>query len=343
MKSALLRAPSDPGALRSGQPYPDFQRAFRSKSSRPLGELSWEPVFDLDRLAGVLVALASPMTAGGEVDEAGAVRLVEHVLGGGVHGLLALGSTGETASLDEASRRTLLAAVVRANRRRVPVFCGVAQTQLSVARTEVEAAARLGADAVLVAPPFYYPTDQAGVLAFYRAIAEGSPLPVYLYNIPQFTKVIAEPSTVAALAREGTIRGIKDSSRDFEYFEGVRVATRDLESFRVFTGSDTMLVASMAVGGAGTICGAGNIAPALVVRIFDEYSRGDINAARRSQDELYNLVLAVREGIFPLAIKSALHMLGVCEPWSAPPACRLDERAEARLRERLAKLNLLRD
>lgn len=297
----------------------------------------------LDRLSGVLVALATPMTAEGEVDEAGAARLVDHTLSGGVHGLLALGSTGETASLDEPSRRKLLAAVVRANRGRVPVFCGVAQPQLSVARAEIEAAAGLGADAVLVAPPFYYPTDQAGVLAFYRAVASDSPLPIYLYNIPQFTKVTAEPATVGTLAREGTIRGIKDSSRDFEYFEGVRIATRDLESFRVFTGSDTMLVASLAVGGDGTICGAGNIAPALVVRIFDEYTRGDIAAARRSQDELHELVLAVREGVFPLAIKSALHMLGVCEPWSAPPVRRLNEQAESRLRERLAKLKLLRD
>ena len=298
---------------------------------------------NVENLSGVLVALASPMTAEGEVDEAGTERLVEHVLAGGVHGLLALGSTGETASLDEPSRRKLLATVVGANDRRVPVFCGVAQPQLSVARAEIEAAGKLGADAALVAPPFYYPTDQAGVLAFYRELAQESPLPVFLYNIPQFTKVVAEPATVATLAREGTLQGIKDSSRDFEYFEGVRIATRDLESFRVFTGSDTMLLASLAVGGAGTICGAANIAPALVVRIFDEYTRGDFEAARRSQDQLYDLVMAVREGVFPLAIKAALHILGVCEPWSAPPARRLDERAESRLRERLARLDLLRD
>ena len=297
----------------------------------------------LEQMEGVLVALASPMTRDGQVDRPAIGRLIEHVVAGGVHGVLALGSTGETASLDEAQRRQLLAAVVSATDRRVPVLCGVAQPQLSVARQEVAAAAELGADAVLVAPPFYYPTDQAGVLAFYRALAEGSPLPIFIYNIPQFTKVVAEPATVATLAREGAVAGIKDSSRDFEYFEGVRFATRDLEAFRIFTGSDTMLVASLAVGGAGTICGAGNIAPALVVRIFEEYKRGDLAAARRSQDELYELVMAVREGVFPLAIKAALHMLGVCEPWSAPPTRRLDDRAAARLRERLAKLNLLRD
>ena len=148
---------------------------------------------------------------------------------------------------------------------------------------------------------------------------------------------------MATLAREGTITGIKDSSRDFEYFEGVCIATRDLPSFRIFTGSDTMLVASLAVGGAGTICGAGNIAPSLVVRIYDEYMRGDLASARKSQDQLYELVLATRTSVFPLAIKAALHMQGICEPWSAPPVRKLDERFEAGLRKQLARSGLLRD
>jgi 4-hydroxy-tetrahydrodipicolinate synthase len=300
-------------------------------------------VFKLEQLSGVLIALASPLTRDGAVDEPAVARLVEHVLAGGVHGLLSLGSTGETASLDETSRRKILESVVKTAKGRVPVICGVAQSHVSSSRAEVEAAAELGADAVLVTPPFYYPMDQPGVLAFYRQLADRAPLPILVYNIPQFTKVVVEPATVATLAREGTIRGIKDSSRDFEYFEGVCIATRDMPSFRIFTGSDTMLVVSLAMGGAGTICGAGNIAPALVVRIYDAYMRGDIEAARKAQDDLYELVMAVRTSVFPLAIKAALHMQGICEPWSAPPVRKLDERLEADLRERLARLGLLRD
>ena len=300
-------------------------------------------MFRTESLAGVLVALASPLQHDGTVDEPAVARLVEHVLAGGVRGLLALGSTGETASLDETSRRKILDAVVKTAHGRVPVICGVAQSHVSSSRAEIEAAAKLGSDAVLVAPPFYYPTDQPGVLAFYRGLAEHAPLPILVYNIPQFTKVVVEPATVATLAREGTITGIKDSSRDFEYFEGVCIATRDLPSFRIFTGSDTMLVASLAVGGAGTICGAGNIAPSLVVRIYDEYMRGDLASARKSQDQLYELVLATRTSVFPLAIKAALHMQGICEPWSAPPVRKLDERFEAGLRKQLARSGLLRD
>ena len=300
-------------------------------------------MFEIARLAGVLPALASPLRHDGSVDRDGVKRLVEHVIGGGVHGVLALGSTGETASLDEPARRTLLTAVIEAVDGRVPVLCGVAQSQLSTAVAEVEAAAQAGADAVLVAPPFYYPTDQAGVAAFYRAVAERSTLPVLVYNIPQFTKVSVEAATIALLAREGAIKGIKDSSRDFEYFEGVCIATRDQKSFRIFTGSDTMLVPSLAVGGAGTICGAGNIAPAWVVSIYDDYMRGDTEAAVKTQDELYRLVAALREGVFPLAIKAALELQGVCEPWSAPPSRKLDERAQSRLRDLLSAARLLPD
>jgi len=300
-------------------------------------------VFQLDRLSGVLVALASPMTREGEVDPDGVARLVEHVIDGGVHGVLALGSTGETASLDERSRRMVLDSVIKAAGGRVPVLCGVAQSQLASAVAEVDAAAKAGADAALVAPPFYYPTDQAGVLAFYRAVAERASIPILVYNIPQFTKVVMEPATLAALATEGAVQGIKDSSRDFEYFEGVCIATRGVAGFRVFTGSDTMLVASLAVGGSGTICGAGNIAPDWVVRIYDEFTRGDLDAARGSQDRLFELVASVREGVFPLAIKAALHMRGICEPWSAPPVRKLDERVEARLHEKLARWGLLPD
>jgi len=295
-------------------------------------------VFELKNLRGVLPALISPLTRDGAVDEAGTRRLVEHVLAGGVHGLLPLGSTGETASLDESARRRVLAAVMEAAGGRVPVICGVAQTHLAAARAELAAAAGMGAAAALVAPPFYYPIDQATVLDFYRRLADGSPLPILVYNIPQNTKVVIEPLTLSTLAHEAAVVGIKDSSRDFEYFERVLLATRDLPDFRVFTGSDTMLLAAVAMGGAGTICGAANVAPGLVVSVFEAAAAGQWDLARARQDRLIELVMAVREGVFPAAIKAGVAMQGVCEPWPMPPVAALDEPATARLRKRLEAL-----
>jgi len=295
-------------------------------------------MFEVKDLHGVLPALISPLTRDGAVDEPAVHRLVEHVLAGGVHGLLPLGSTGETASLDESARRQILAAVVDAADGRVPVICGVVQTHLAAARAEAQAAARLGAVAVLVTPPFYYPIDQPTVLGFYRRLAADSPLPILVYNIPQNTKVVVQPATVSELAHEGTVVGIKDSSRDFEYFERLLLATRDLPEFRAFTGSDTMLMAAMAMGGCGTICGAANVTPGLVVSVYEAAARGDWDAARIRQDRLIEVVMAVREGVFPAAIKAALALQGICEPWPMPPVPALDEAATARLRQSLEGL-----
>ena len=295
----------------------------------------------IDQWQGVLPALISPLKQDGTADEPAIHRLVEHVLAGGVHGLVPLGSTGESASLDETTRRRVLAAVVEASAGRVPVICGVAQSHLAAARVEVQAASRLGAAAALVTPPFYYPTDQRTVLAFYRRLAADSPLPILLYNIPQFTKVVTEPATVATLAHEGTLAGIKDSSRDFEYFENVCIATRDLPAFRIFTGSDTMLLPALVMGGAGTICGAANVAPAWVVRIYDDFRRGHWDAGRAHQDALFELVMAIRGGVFPAAVKAALHLLGVCDPWPAAPVEALDEQSEGRLRQLMERWGLL--
>jgi 4-hydroxy-tetrahydrodipicolinate synthase len=295
----------------------------------------------IEDLTGVLPALISPLQADSTVDEAAAGRLVEHVIAGGVTGLLALGSTGETASLDEKARRTMLSTVVAAAAGRVPVICGVAQSHLAAARIEMEAGARLGAAAALVAPPFYYPMDQTTLIAFYRQLAKGSPLPILLYNIPQNTKVVAEPATVAALANEGTIAGIKDSSRDFEYFEAVCIATRALPQFRIFTGSDSMLLPSLAMGAAGTICATANVAPRWVIRVYDAFTRGDLVAARADQDALFQLATALRGGVFPAAIKSACHLLGICEAWCAAPVQPLDDQSEATLRDRLEAWGVL--
>jgi len=298
-------------------------------------------VGNIDELVGVLPALVSPLTREGAVDQPAVVRLVEHVVDGGVTGLLVLGSTGETASLDEPSRRAMLSGVVEAARGRVPVICGVVQSHLRAAMTEVEAAVRSGAAAALVTPPFYYPIDQASVLAFYRALAAESRIPILLYNIPQNTKIVAEPETVSTLAHEGVIAGIKDSSRDFEYFERVCILMRDLPGFRTFTGSDTMLLPSLVMGASGTICGGANVAPQWIVRIHDEFRRGELAAARMHQDEVVQLIMRLRGGVFPGSIKAALAAMKICEPWLAPPIAPFDKPSSDALAEWLQGKGLL--
>src|SRR5260370_12501145 len=146
-------------------------------------------VTGIDELRGVLPALVSPLHKDGSADEAGIKRLVEHVIAGGVTGLLPLGSTGEGASLGERIRSQILRCVIEASAGRVPVICGVAQPNLEAARAEVEAASGLGAHAALVPPPFYYPTAQATTLAFYPRLPPDSHIPLLLHTTPHFTQL----------------------------------------------------------------------------------------------------------------------------------------------------------
>jgi 4-hydroxy-tetrahydrodipicolinate synthase len=119
------------------------------------------------------------------------------------------------------------------------------------------------------------------------------------------------------------------------------VAMRDLPEFRIFTGSDPMLFAALAMGGSGTICATANVAAGWVVRLFEAFERGDWAGARSQQDSIIQLASALRPGVFPAGIKGALHLQGVCGPWPAAPVAALDEPAVDRLRERLAKWDLL--
>lgn len=290
---------------------------------------------------GILPALVTPLRPDGTFDEEKCPRLVAHVLDGGVHGVLALGSAGEVAALETPTRRRVLEVVAEAVGGRVPLVVGVAQNNLASAAQEIVAAAAVRARAVLVTPPFYSPIDQPTTLAFYRRLAERSSLPIFVYNIPAFTKVMVAPTTVATLAEEGAISGIKDSSRDFEYFEQMLAAVGDRQGFSVLTGTDSLLLASLALGATGAITLCANLVPTWVVRVYELVQSGHWDEARRRQAELLRLVLALRTGVFPTGIKTALALMGICGDTPAPPTTPLPEAERTHLAANLKGLGLL--
>lgn len=290
---------------------------------------------------GVHVALASPLTDDHEIDVDGAHRLVEHVISGGIHGINVLGSTGEIASLAASKRRKLIDAVMDATGGRVPVITAMAQDSLEEASRELDVLARQGVRGVLVTPPHYYTTAPSAIEGFYRSLAERSPIPLLVYNIPQFTKISVAPSTVASLARDGAIVGIKDSSRDFEYFTQVVYSTRGIDGFRVFTGSDTMLLASLILGADGTIAGGPNLEPSFAVELFEAFQAGDFERARERQQAVVEMVFATRVGIFPAGIKAGLELMGICGSATAPPIPRLADTDRQQLAAVMEKLGLI--
>jgi 4-hydroxy-tetrahydrodipicolinate synthase len=275
--------------------------------------------------AGALVALATPTTAGGEPDLEALDRLLEHVIAGRVAGISPCGSTGEGARLTSRQRLGVTTRVLeRAGG--LPVVAGVPVSALPDAEDELAQLRDIGVEAALVAPPAYFPMTEAEVEGFYRRLADRSPIPLVLYNIPAFTRVPVAPGIVGRLASHPNVVGLKDSSRDLEYLQSAVAAVRKESAgdFRIYTGTDTLLVASALGGADGSIAASANLVPGLGVRILELVS-SDLPAALDLQHRLADIVAACRRGTPPAGWKAALSLAGLCSPAPVPPAMPLGE------------------
>ncbi|MGC8464004.1 MAG: dihydrodipicolinate synthase family protein [Acidimicrobiales bacterium] len=286
---------------------------------------------------GVLAALATPLTEDGALDHAGLARLVHHILGSGASGVCPAGSTGEGPLLSRALRTELTAAVVGLAPPPTPVIPATVSLTPTDTLADLEAYAEAGATAALVPPPFYYPLSEASILRFFDEVAERSPIPLLLYNIPAMTKVVLPVRVVGELAAHPQVIGMKDSSRDLEYFQSAAVATRR-QHFSLLTGSDTLLVASMAAGAAGTIAASVNLVPAMVVSLYRAILDGEDEAARTLQERLIGIVLACRRPGFPAGWKAALALHQLCGATVAPPLVPATLEATRVLADELAPL-----
>ncbi|MBO0811848.1 MAG: dihydrodipicolinate synthase family protein [Microlunatus sp.] len=296
-----------------------------------------------DKLGGVHVALATPVGPDGDLDTGGLDRLLSRVIDGGVSAICPTGSTGEGPRLSRGQR----VEITRQLRKRVGaerlVMAGASALNVADAVEEISELADAGADAVLLAPPSYYPLRADGVVGWYRAVGSAATLPIVLYNIPSMTKIMLPPEAVAELAAQPGIIGIKDSSRDFEYLESIVYATSGAEDFAVLTGSDTMLLASLTVGAVGTIAASANLVPALGREVYDAAAQGgDHDRARKVQERLYQVGMACRVGPPPSGWKAALAWAGVCAPDLVPPAAGLTAAEREVLGARLTELGVAR-
>lgn len=296
-------------------------------------------------LRGIVPPLVTPLTESERLDEAAHERQLERVLDGGVAAVFALGSSGEAPSLSLELRREVLAATCRLVRGRVPVLAGITDAcpahSLALARVAAEAGAR----AVVLSVPYYFPPDQAELEALARRVARESPLPVFLYNIPQFTKAAFAAPTVRRLAEEPRIVGIKDSSGDLAYFRELTAVARQRPDWTVLMGPEELLAAGIAAGGHGGVTGGALIWPRLLVDLAAAALAGDTAQVARLQPRLESLgrIYRVSEhpaGVFK-ALKCALALLGVCADRMAAPLRPLPVKEREQVRAILAECGLL--
>ncbi|MQA04874.1 MAG: hypothetical protein GEV07_19865 [Streptosporangiales bacterium] len=283
-------------------------------------------------LDGATVALLTPLDENANIDEAALDRLLRRVLDGGVTGISPTGSTGEGARLSRAQRLEMTRLVRKLVPETTPVIPGLPLTSIAEGAEELAQQADQGASGALVAPPYYYPLSDEEARRLYLDLADRAALPLVLYNIPVFTKVKFAPTVVAELAEHPNIVGIKDSSRDIEYFQELAGRTENSD-FSVITGSDTFFIACLLAGGVGTIAASANLVPQLPAGIYRAVQDGDIEKASQLERDLRRVIHICRVGNLPAAWKAALAHLDVIQPYLAAPAAPLP----AVLREELVR------
>ncbi len=290
------------------------------------------------RFGGIIPPLVTPLLNRDELDIVGLGRLVEHLLAGGVHGLFLLGTTGEAPSLSYRLRRQLIDHVCRLVGGRVPVLVGITDTSFVESVGVARAAETSGADALVLATPYYFPAGQTELTGYVQRICDELPLPVMLYNMPSLTKVWFEPETLAKLSTIDRIIGIKDSSGDLDYFTRILKLKRLRPDWSIMIGPEAMLGEALDLGGDGGVAGGGNVLPQLFVDRYNAFRAGDQAEAARLQRRILDLQQIYDIGKYASrhikATKCALSLVGICDDCMAEPF----DRFRAPERQRVADI-----
>ncbi len=292
------------------------------------------------QIRGIIPPVATPMRANEDLDLPRFRWFLDHLVTHGVHGVFVLGTNSEFYALDEREKQEVIVTAVNQIRKRVPVFAGTGAETTREAVRLTKMAEREGADGVSVITPYFVSPTQPEIYDHYRRIAESTSLPVILYNNPSTCGgVKIDVDTVARLARLPNVLGIKDSSGDLQNTnEYIRVVP---ERFAVMQGRDTLIYPSLVCGAKGAVPATANIAPALCVKIFEAFLRGDHDSAKAAQLRMNPVRLALNLGTAPGGVKAALELLGLSIGPSRSPVAPLPAEKKEKMRAALEEAGLL--
>ena len=288
---------------------------------------------------GIGTALITPMTATG-VDYNNLARLIDFQLESGVSALIAVGTTGESATLTGAERKEVIRFTVERVAGRVPVVAGTGPNDTSHVLDFTKSACDNGADAVLVVTPYYNKATQNGLIAHYERIADTADKPVILYNVPSRTGCNLLPATVNTLADHPNICAIKEASGNMA--QVVELAAMAGDRLDIYSGEDGITLPILSVGGIGCISVASNVAPRQMVAIVDKFFAGDVEGAARMQKELYPLIKQLFCEVNPIPVKAAMAAMGFCENRLRLPVTHMEPHNEGMLLREMSKLGVLR-
>lgn len=287
--------------------------------------------------SGSYTALITPFKDG-NVDQEAFVKLVEWQIEQGTHGLVPVGTTGESPTLSHEEHDMVIALCVKTVAGRVPVIAGAGSNSTAEAVRLAKNAESVGADGVLIVSPYYNKPTQDGLFAHFSAVAQAVSIPVIVYDIPGRSIVSVNDDTMARLAKIDNIAGVKDATGDAA--RPTRLLNHIGEGFAQLSGEDATALPYLAAGGHGCISVVSNIAPALCAQMHEAFAKGDIARAQ----EINRQIMPLHDGMFteasPGPVKYAAKLLGLCEADTRLPLVEMSSASKKVVEQALAAAKL---
>ncbi len=274
-------------------------------------------------LKGIIPPVITPLLNDEELDIEGLKNLIEHLISGGVHGLFLLGTNGEAPHLSYTLRKELITKACEIIDKRVPVLVGITDTSFAGSVEIANHSKEAGADAVVIAPPYYFPISQKEMQDYLEDLVKALPLPFVLYNMPSCTKMHMSVETVKKAKELGAL-GIKDSSGDMFYLYTLIEEFKDSPDFSIIAGTELYLPDTILHGGHGAVPGGANIFPKLFVNLYNAAVKKDLKETDRLLEIVHILYKTIYDvGDSPMkitkGIKCSLSVMNVCDGYMAHP------------------------
>ena len=274
-------------------------------------------------LRGIYPPMVTPLSGIDELDISGLTRLIEHLIAGGVHGIFILGTTGEGPSLSHRLRRELIERTCQQVDGRVPVLVGITDTSFVESIELAQHAADHGADFVVSSVPYYMPPTQQQLMQWVRLLAEASPLPVILYDIPAMTKTGFTLETLQRAMQLENVVGFKDSSANMIRFHHLIEMVSERPDWTILVGPEELLAEAVLMGGHGGVCGGACADPGLYVDLFQAATNFDIPEVRRLHRQVRENVKRHQPDNHPTTfireLKHTLRNMQLCDDVVAAP------------------------
>lgn len=290
-------------------------------------------------IQGSLVALVTPMFPDGSIDYDSLYRLLDWHIAQGTNGIVSMGTTGESATLNEDEHCDVIAKTVAHVAGRVPVIAGTGANSTSEAISLTQCARSAGADAALLVTPYYNKPTQEGLYLHYKKVAETVDLPQFLYNVPGRTACDMLPETVGRLSGVPNIVGVKEATAELQRVAEIRALTG--EDFAIYSGDDATTREFILLGGNGTISVTANVAPGLMQRMCAAALAGDAELAKQLDEQLAKLHVDLFLEANPIPVKWALAEMGKIQNGIRLPLTELSGQYQVRLRETLRQSGLV--